>query len=146
MNFIKAINEFNYNAGLLDAGYIDEKECAFPIEEMLEALNTSNLADTLGSPNASPKMLSRRIMSLVSAPMDIKYIDRVDKHLDAIVYSFGSLFKLGLTVKEVELALDIVMEANMTKLNAGQDTEGKQLKPENFVSPEDKIMRMLGYE
>ena len=143
LNPVKLIYQFNQKAGLLEAGYIDEKECAFPIEEMLEALNTTSLCDTLGVPGANPKMLSRRIMSLASTPMSITDLDRLDKHLDAIVYCFGSIFKLGLTPQQALAALEIVAQANMQKLSVGTDDHGKQMKPTNFVGPEEKLQAIL---
>ena len=143
LNFVKSIFQFNKEAGLIDRGYIDEKECAFPIEESLESLNITQLCDTLGSPGASPKDISRRIMALTTTPMDIEPVDRLDKHLDTIVYAFGSIFKLGLSPQQAAKALDIVMEANMTKLTAGQDEHGKQMKPEGFIPPEEKLQKLL---
>lgn len=143
LNPVKLIYKFNKEAGLLDTDYIDEKECAFPIEEMLEALNTTSLCDTLGTPNANPKLLSRRIMALTSVPMDITELDRLDKHLDTIVYSFGSIFKLGLTPQQAIAALEIVAQANMQKLSVGTDDHGKQMKPVNFIGPEERLQALL---
>ena len=143
LNPIKLIYKFNKEAGLLAPGYIDEKECSFPIEEMLENLVTTQLGDTLGIPGASPKLLSRRILSLTSTPMEITDVERLDKHLDAIVYCLGSIFKLGLTPQQAIAALEIVAQANLQKLSVGTDEHGKQLKPHNFIGPEAKLKELL---
>lgn len=156
LNPIKQIYKFNEEAGLLSQGYSDERECAFPIEEALEGLSTSRLSYTLGIPECStPKEISRTIIQLDSdywgsiaensnltiiPPSDV---ERLDKHLDIIVFSFGSIFKLGLTPQQAMNALDIVMQSNMSKLYAGQDSEGKQLKPQLFIGPETRLQKIL---
>jgi uncharacterized Rmd1/YagE family protein len=142
-NPIKTIYKFNLEAGLLDQGYIDERECAYPIEEMLEGLVTSELSQSLGIPDVGPKGISRHIMHLVSVPMDMREVERLDKHLDAIVFCFGSIFKLGLSPQQAAHALEIVMQANMQKLHAGKDEQGKQLKPDSFVGPEAELQKIL---
>ena len=104
-NPIKLIYQFNQQAGFLETGYSDTRECAFPIEEMLEGFDTSALFDQLAMsdfnvPN-NPKEISRAIMDLCDNKSDtlfpISDVERLDKHLDAIVFCFGSIFKLGLT-------------------------------------------------
>ena len=143
LNPVKLIYKFNKEADLLIPGYIDEKESAFPIEEMLEGLVITALGDTLGLPRATPKTLSRRIISLTSTPMEITDVERLDKHLDTIVYCFGSIFKLGLTPQQAIAALEIVAQANLQKLSVGTDDHGKQMKPTNFVGPEVKLQELL---
>lgn len=143
LNPIKMIHQFNKEAGLLEQGYIDERECAYPIEEMLEGLNTTQLGDTLGTPGANPKMLSRRIMSLTSVPMDITDVERFDKQLDGIVFLVGGMCKMGLSPQQIMRGLEVVMTANMQKLHAGKDEHGKQRKPDNFVGPEAELQKIL---
>ena len=146
LNFVKSIFKFNQEAGLLDKGYSDEKECAFPIEEALEGFD---LEHSLTLDMDTPKAMSRQIMRWAT---ELQYnddgqlitdVDRLDKHLDIIVYSFGSIFKLGLSPQQALRCLDIVMQANMTKLHAGQDSHGKQQKPEGFVGPEAQLQKIL---
>ena len=147
INPIKAIHRFNKEAGLLELGYDDVRECAYPIEEMLEGFDLEALSVELGSKCvATPKEISRELVNLANAKADaptVSDVDRFDKHLDAIVFCFGSLFKLGLSPQQAMQGLSVVMEANMQKLNAGQDSEGKQMKPDNFVSPEAKLQKIL---
>jgi predicted HAD superfamily Cof-like phosphohydrolase len=134
INPIKLIYKFNKDAGLLQDGYKDERECAFPIEEALEGFPLIE----------NPKAYSRQIVSdAISADMDISDVDRLDKHLDIIVFSFGSIFKLGLTPQQAMRALEIVMVHNMAKLNMPKDSAGKLTKPDNFKGPEEALQRIL---
>jgi predicted HAD superfamily Cof-like phosphohydrolase len=110
---------------------------------MLEGLVTSELSQSLGIPDVGPKSISRHIMHLVSVPMDMREVERLDKHLDAIVFCFGSIFKLGLSPQQAAHALEIVMQANMQKLHAGKDEHGKQLKPDSFIGPEAELQKIL---
>jgi len=152
LNPFKSIFAFNREAGLLEAGYSDERECAFPIEEALESLNDlSCLAERLTHETEelmehSPKVLSRTIIDLATVDdiaENIPDVDRLDKHLDIIVFSLGSIYKLGLTPQQAMKALGIVANANMQKLHAGQDAEGKQQKPADFIPPEPQLQKIL---
>lgn len=149
---INLIYEFNKKAGLIDQGYDDQRESAFSIEEMLEGFKDLPYLATRLHPdgeaneeNFNPKQISRQIIKLAS--MDnkdpIPTVDRVDKHIDSIVFNFGSLFKIGLNKFEAEKALEIVATANMQKLSAGKDEHGKQKKPANFVPPEEQLQKLL---
>jgi len=144
LNPIKQIYKFNQEAGLLTKGYSDDRECAFPIEEALEGFNTKELTYQLGCDDgASPKDISRAIIELTINEETLTDVDRLDKHLDTIVFAFGSIFKLGLSAQDAMTALGIVMEANMTKLAVGTDEQGKQMKPVDFVPPEARLQKIL---
>ena len=144
LNPIKQIYKFNQEAGLLAKGYNDDRECAFPIEEALEGFNTKELAYQLGcDDSASPKDISRAIIDLTINEETLTDVDRLDKHLDTIIFAFGSIFKLGLSAQDAMTALGIVMDANMTKLAAGTDEHGKQMKPIDFVPPEARLQKIL---
>jgi predicted HAD superfamily Cof-like phosphohydrolase len=144
LNAIKQIHKFNQQAGLLEQGYDDLRECAFPVEEMLEKFDLTELQQVLlmGTEKASAKNVSRKIMWYTMGD-EIADVDRLDKHLDAIVFCFGSIFKLGLTPQQAIKALSIVADANMQKLTAGKDSHGKQMKPEGFIPPEEKLQKIL---
>lgn len=143
-NVLKTIYRFNDEAGLLEAGYSDERECAFPIEEALEGFINIALANVLNLNNlASPKDISRKIINYTVNPNLISDVDRMDKHLDTIVFAFGSLFKLGLTPQQAIRGLEVVMAANMKKLTAGKDEHGKQKKNDDFVGPEVELQKIL---
>jgi len=146
INPIKAIYRFNKEAGLLDVPYSHAKEAAYPIEEMLETFPPLDvLATKVNAVDSSPKQVSRSIITLAdSAPYEPTEVDLLDKHIDAIVFSFGSIFKLGLTPQEAMNALQIVMEANLQKLkNPSLDSEGKLSKPDNFYGPEERLQKLL---
>ena len=153
-NAIKQIYAFNEEAGLLDIGYYDERECAFPIEEALEGFNVEEFAIQMSSEGyepivQSPKELSRAIMHLVKNDCNtgkktiVPDVDRLDKHLDIIVFSLGSIFKLGLNPQEAMKALEIVATANMAKLGAGTDEEGKAKKGAYWKPPEPELQKIL---
>lgn len=148
-NPVKEIYKFNKDAGLLARGYHDEKECAFPIEEALEGCSgLAILFEQLGmneelGDEVNAKDISRVIIDYAFVDEDIPDVDRFDKHLDTIVFAFGSIFKLGLTPQQAMKGLSVVMEANMQKLSAGQDEYGKQQKPEGFIPPEEKLQKIL---
>lgn len=142
LNPFKSIFKFNKEAGLLEKGYSDERECAFPIEEALEGfINIDRLG--LDVYQHTPKDVSREIISIVKGANPIPDVDRLDKHLDIIVYSLGSIYKLGLSPQQAMKALGIVAEANLAKLTVGTDSHGKQQKPEGFVGPEAKLQLIL---
>lgn len=161
MNAIKAIHKFNLECKrpdgscLLDQGYDDSKESAFSIEEMLEGFSDlPRLAKAVlcedsktGYDEYTPKDISRAIIALARMDGEVTEsladVDRLDKHIDSIVYNFGSIFKLGLSPQQAIKALSIVCDANLQKLQAGQDSEGKQKKPANFVPPEIKLQKIL---
>lgn len=148
-NPVKDIYKFNKDRGLLDKDYDDKKECAFPIEEALEGMgDLSALADKLkgeaGIADSSPKGLSRQIIALANmdGEPDVSDVDRLDRHLDIIVFSFGSIFKLGLSPQEAMKALGVVMQANLTKPTA-KDSHGKVIKQDDFVGPEAELQKIL---
>lgn len=146
-NPVKEIYKFNQEAGLLEQGYSDERECAFPIEEALEGFDLHTLDTTVfgndhDSREVSPKLISRQIIQLADAD-ELHDVDRLDKHLDTIVFAFGSIFKLGLNPQQAMKALGVVMKANMQKLHAGKDEYGKQRKPESFAGPEAELQKIL---
>lgn len=150
-NAIKSVYNFNKEAGLLDAEYSDLRESCFPIEEALEGLNDLEcLAERLTHETEeliehSPKVLSRAIVRLATVDdiVELADVDRFDKHLDIIVFSLGSIFKLGLNPQQMMKGLGIVANANMTKLKAGKDEAGKQNKPADFISPEPLLQLIL---
>jgi len=147
---IKQIYKFNQEAGFLNDDYNDRKESAYPIEEMLETFvdenkkcnfGLSDLDEYLG--DMTPTEISRYLMKDINQPIEPSKVDLIDKHIDSIVFNFGSLFKLGLSPQDTMTILGFVMEANLTKLSAPKDNHGKQTKPEGWVGPEKKIYNFL---
>jgi len=140
INAIKLVYKFNKEAGLLDQEYSDKRECAYPIEEALEGLNIDYI-DTGYCGN--PTDLSRAIVEVLDPDFTMKDVNRLDKHLDIIIYSLGSIFKLGLKPQDLMKALSIVAIKNLEKLHSGQDETGKQNKPDNFDGPEEQLQLIL---
>ena len=142
---VHLIYNFNQEAGLLDSGYDPKLEASMSIEESLEDLkDLHTLAVSFGTTNASPKHLARIIVGLAhpdNSPIDP--VKAFDKHLDALVINYGSLFKLGLTVDQVNRGLTAVMQANLAKLGMPKDEQGKLTKPADFVGPEVELQKIL---
>lgn len=147
MNFVNQIHEFNSQAGLLDKPYDDFLESSFQIEEALEGFDVSRISTELTSEpftTDSPKVLARRI--LVGEKFRdtvLTDVDRLDKACDAIVFAFGSIFKLGLNPEQAAKAVSIVMSANLAKLSMPKDEFGKLTKPTDFVGPEAQLQELL---
>ena len=158
VNPIKQIYQFNQQAGLLDKPYDDFLEASFQIEEALEGFehlkHLANILEVDENAPKLPKVLSRVIVNhaqkgparghdhtrIWGAMPDI---EKLDKALDAIVFAFGSIFKLGLTITQATRALNIVMQANLQKLEMPKDSHGKLMKPANFIGPEAKLQEIL---
>lgn len=146
-NPLQAIVSFNEKAGLLKEPFNDNKESAYIIEEALESFDVSYLGRIIClDPNKidSPKEVSRGLIANtlpLKEPLTKEQI--VDKYLDAIVFPVGALAKMGLTHQDITHLLNVVTDCNMKKLTVGTDSEGKQLKPDDWVGPEEKIKAYL---
>ena len=155
LNPIKTIVQWNQQAGLLDTGYDDFLESSFQVEEALEGFsNLPALAKQVlvedsvtGYDNYGPKEISRAIVALVRMDGDVtEYlsdVDRLGKHCDGFVYNVGSMAKLGLNAQQITQAVNIVMEANMQKLQCKTDSAGKLGKPADFITPGPKLQLLL---
>lgn len=157
LNPIKSIFQFNQKAGLLDTDYDDFLESSFQIEETLEGFgHLEDLATILNvdATDKLPKHISRAIVKLAQRGnhrgadnqyiwTDIPSMERLDKACDAIVYAFGSIFKLGLNPAQATRAINAVMKANNAKLHMPKDEHGKLMKPAGFVGPEPELQAIL---
>jgi hypothetical protein len=145
MIFIDQIYDFNLKAGLLDKPYYDILESSFQIEEALEGFNLPVLIEELGlriDSTNSAKGVSRYILESQEEVV-IPDVERLDKACDAIVFAFGSIFKLGLNQEQASRALSVVMSANLQKLSMPKDEFGKLTKPADFVGPEVSLQAIL---
>ena len=146
-NPLQAIISFNEKAGLLKNPFEDKKESAYIIEEALESFDVSYLGRLIClDPNKidSHKEVARGLIANtlpLKEPLAKKHI--VDKYLDAIVFAVGALAKMGLTHQDITHLLNVVTDCNMKKLTVGTDSEGKQLKPDDWVGPEERIYSYL---
>ncbi|MCF6330283.1 MAG: hypothetical protein L3I99_01890 [Sulfurimonas sp.] len=144
IDLIQSVYNWNLKAGLLNTPYSDANESKFPIEEALEGFRTDKIAGQLNIDiDSNPKEISRQIIGLIDGSEDLSDTDRFDKHLDIIVYSFGSLFKLGLSPEQAINGLVAVMDANSKKLESKIDSHGKLGKPADFVGPEKELEKIL---
>lgn len=164
-NPIKQVYRFNQQASLLSNGYSDFLESSFQIEEALEGFPSCNLTTlanyfdlapvetvngNIVQPN-TPKSISRFIAIVAKGTEGTPYselanisdVDRLDKACDAIVFALGSIFKLGLDDKQATRALNIVMRANLQKLEMPKDEHGKLTKPADFKGPEPELQALL---
>ena len=141
------IREFNAKAGLLQRGYHARLEASFQIEEALEGLPLRHIVSALDPaqymPYSSAKHLSRKILEHVDSDVRVTLVEAIDKAADAIVFAYGSLFKLGLSVQQAEDLVTIVSASVMEKVSAPVDEQGKLTKPEGFVGPEERIAEYL---
>jgi len=146
MGFLQQIYDFNEKAGLLNHGFDIKKESAYVIEEQLEGFpGYKNIAKSLGLAPVSfetPKDFSRWFTKNLG-DFTGDQIDVLDRILDTLIFSIGSLYKLGLEPRDVEQCMSIVMDANMEKISQPVDAEGKLTKPPNFVPPEQKLQEYL---
>lgn len=154
-NPFKLIYKFNNEAELLANGYNDKLESAFLIEEALEEFDVSAIIGAMkpefqdifanskdNNPN-KPKDVARFLVSLAYQNEDIAPRKRLDKQIDALVYAAGGIMKLGLSAQLAQEAVNTVMSANMKKIGAGRDEQGKQLKPDNWEEIEDNMNKKL---
>lgn len=162
-NVIKDIVKWQVDTGNADKPYDDFLESSFQVEEALEGFECiDQLAFALQMDSAyqsdadevnHPKEVARWIVSAAQAGErgDVDYggyanipnVDRLDKACDAIVFAIGSMTKLGLDAHNITEALSIVNNANKQKLGMERDSEGKLLKPDNFVEPQVKLQALL---
>ena len=156
MTFVQQIYDFNKQAGLLEKGYDDFLESSFQIEEALEGISCSGQGgglptlarilndnvDYLTPIEPTHKSVARGIVE-AAYYSNASDVDRLDKACDAIVFTIGSMAKLGLTPAQIVEAMNIVTEANLQKLSMPKDEHGKLTKPANFVGPETKLQALL---
>ena len=148
-DFVTEIYEFNKLAGLLDQPLDDYREASFIIEEALEGFDLQKLSHFLHSDGQTPKTVARSIVTYCREsqsgmyPTALTDVERLDKAVDAAVFAFGYMFKLGLTPEQAMRAMSIVMAANRQKLTMPRDSFGKLMKFDNFVEPTEKLQKLL---
>lgn len=98
--------------------------------------------------NISCECLHEEINELKSAHVDGDFIGCIDALIDLRYFAVGVLYKLGLTVEQIEAMDQAVHEANMQKklgkkAGRGDGIAADAVKPENWVSPEERIANIL---
>ena len=153
-NTVKAVCQFNDKAGLSNRPFDDKLEASFLIEEALEDFDRLDVLAALLSKNtlgvevksSSPKDISRAITAIaMSENCIVSDNKRLDKHVDAYVYTVGAMRKLKLTPQQIESGILVVNQANLKKLGAPKDEHGKLTKPEGWeqFAPEAKLQAIL---
>lgn len=135
---IEAIHQWNKDTGLIKK-FDQYKEMAMILEEVYEALGVENPKQTARNFVQGQKEWNE-MRNIVVQPVDF-----LDAICDVEYVLHGTKAKMGLTPLMDAQSLKVVIEANQQKLNAGQDEEGKQRKPENWddYAPEPKLQVIL---
>lgn len=93
------------------------------------------------------KCLTEELAELKQAIDDVSIVDQVDAIIDLVYFAFGALYKIGLTPEQINACCMAVHNANMSKkrgINAKRATGAADaIKPEGWVSPEDRISKIL---
>jgi len=149
-NVFETIVEFNRKAGLLSEPANPKLEASYQIEEALEEYDLTMLSKLL-APTAgtlNPKDASRQIMNVATweGVPKIPAVKQLDKAIDAVVFAVGNAAKQGLSAKQIEEAINVVMTANMAKLGCPRDELGKLTKPQDFeenYAPEPRLQKII---
>ena len=149
-NIVQDIYSFNEKMGLLGKGMDSFMETAYILEEAIEgyedvfnnpddpqAMVVTARSWALGFLNQVKEAKEQR-----GLPMPTE-VAELDKAIDGAVFNIGKIAKMGLTVEQIERAFSVVNECNMAKLDGPKDELGKQLKPEGWTGPEDKLQAIL---
>jgi predicted HAD superfamily Cof-like phosphohydrolase len=67
-------------------------------------------------------------------------VEAIDGGADLLYVTFGMFDAFGVNAEPV---FDIVHAANMTKVGAPRDANGKTMKPPGFVPPQERIRQYL---
>ncbi len=147
-NAIKAVHAWQVKAGNTAKPYNDFLQSAFQVEEALEGFDLVLLATEIAprkeGEEITSKTLSREILKMADAhKMELTDVERLDKHIDSIIYNIGSLASMGLTPQDINNAILVVNRKNMQKLGMPRDELGKLMKPADFVGPEPELLKIL---
>ena len=96
----------------------------------------------------SMEYLREEVNELSDAHVDGDFIGCIDALVDLRYFAVGVLYKLGLTAEQIELIDQAVHDANMQKKlgkkeGRGDGVAADAVKPEGWVSPEERIAAML---
>jgi len=157
MSIIKDIYKFNKEAGLLEDEMDAFKELAYVFEESFEGFEGCYTGHDENGEFYKPgdpeyptaRQLGLSLANSIKDGMAMRGLDmpsevaEFDKSIDAIWFHIGKLAKMKLTEDQVERGFKAVAECNMAKLSGPKDEHGKQLKPEGWTGPEEKLQAIL---
>lgn len=135
INNVKGIHAWNKESGLLTKPENRKLESSMLLEEVLEGLGVREAKSE--ARNLVEAILDRDDLDPVS---EVAWLDHLCD-LEFIIH--GGKAKMGLSPQQDNASTQAVLVANNQKLHAGQDENGKQLKPEGFVGPEESLQKIL---
>lgn len=98
----------------------------------------------------SIKALNEETIELMEAHQNEDYVGCIDAMIDLVYFAYGVLYKLGIHDPSLFREIfDAVHISNMTKVKGvkstrqGFDDAADAIKPENWKSPEDRIISIL---
>ncbi len=94
------------------------------------------------------KCLTEEVTEFADAVEAGDFIGQIDALIDSIYFATGALYKLGLNENQISSCMNAVHEANMTKRKGvnekrGDGSAADAIKPEDWVSPEERIGSIL---
>ena len=157
MGLINDVYAFNKEAGFLGEGMDSFKELAYVLEESFEgyeeAYNTVDESGERYKPGDDKYPTARQLgLSLANSIKDSferngftlpTEVAEADKSIDAVYFHIGKLAKMDLTPDQIKRMFSVVHNCNMNKLTGPKDDLGKQLKPDDWVGPEDQLQAIL---
>lgn len=156
-DLIDSIYDFNEQAGLLGKPMDTFAETAYVLEEGIEgfeaAFNGQHKDGSMVVPGDKEWVTARSwslgLMNQVHGAFEQRNLELpsevsdFDKAIDGAWFNIGRLAKMGLSPDQVRAGFDVVYNANIKKVGAPKDAQGKQLKPEGWVGPEVGLQRIL---
>lgn len=94
-------------------------------------------------------VINEEKLELNVAHINQDYIGYIDALIDNIYFCLGGLVRIGLNEELVEKIFEAVHQCNMKKVRGKKarviENDADAIKPEDWVSPEDKIIEILEY-
>ena len=86
------------------------------------------------------KLIVEKYEEFITAYFKEDWIETVDAIVDMIFVLYGMLVRMGV---DGDYLFDVVWQANMAKEGGEKREDGKLLKPEGWVQPQEKIKEHL---
>jgi predicted HAD superfamily Cof-like phosphohydrolase len=92
-------------------------------------------------------VINEEKIELEEAYQKSDYIGYIDALIDNIYFCLGGLVRIGLNADLVEEIFEAIHQCNMAKVKGRKarevENDSDAIKPENWVSPEEKIIEIL---
>ena len=149
-SLVQDIHDFNRQAGLLGKGMDSFLETALVLEEAIEGYeDVFNMPEDPEAPVVTARSWALGFLNQVKEAKEARglpmpaEVDEADKAIDGVYFNIGKLAKMRLSPEQIDRMFGIVHSCNMAKLGGPKDELGKQLKPEGWVGPEDRLQKVL---